>query len=187
MSHNKFLPVVVVAALFTFSGNIDAQSASAPGANEAISPVLRIQLVLTRFDGEKKLSSIPYTFIVPTDKSGAPPGARIRMGVDAPIPLTSTPDGDKAGTTISYKSIGTNIDCGNVTELAGGRYSFTISLSNTAAVPDTTSDTKIPLFRRFDASFTPVLRDGQSMQTVVSADPVTGEVVKIDVTLNIVR
>jgi hypothetical protein len=186
MSHSNFLPIVAIAALFAFSGNICAQSTSAPGVNEAISPVLRIQLVLTRYEGEKKLSSIPHTFIVPTDRSSGA-GARIRMGVDAPIPITSTPDGDKSQATVAYKSIGTNIDCANVTELPGGRYSFTIILSNTAAVPDTTSETKTPLFRRFDASFTPVLRDGQSMQTVVSTDPVTGEVVKIDVTLNVIR
>jgi hypothetical protein len=32
-----------------------------------------------------------------------------------------------------------------------------------------------------------VLRDGQSAQMIASTDPVTGEVVKIDVTLNVVR
>ena len=45
----------------------------------------------------------------------------------------------------------------------------------------------LPLFRRFETNLDPVLRDGQSVQTVASTDPVTGEVVKIDVTLNVVK
>ena len=44
-----------------------------------------------------------------------------------------------------------------------------------------------PLFRTFNISLDPMLRDGQSIQAVASTDPVTGEVVKIDVTLNVVK
>jgi hypothetical protein len=32
-----------------------------------------------------------------------------------------------------------------------------------------------------------VMRDGQTIQTIASTDPVTGEVVKIDVTMNVVK
>jgi hypothetical protein len=38
-----------------------------------------------------------------------------------------------------------------------------------------------------EISLDPILRDGQSAQTVTSTDPVTGEVVKVDVTLNVVK
>ena len=44
-----------------------------------------------------------------------------------------------------------------------------------------------PLFRRFETYLSPRLRDGQTIQTIASTDPVTGEVVKIDVTLNVVK
>jgi hypothetical protein len=47
--------------------------------------------------------------------------------------------------------------------------------------------TGIPLFRTFQANLDPRLRDGQSLQMIASTDPVTGEVVKIDVTMNVVR
>ena len=45
----------------------------------------------------------------------------------------------------------------------------------------------IPLFRRFETSLDPLLRDGETVQAIASTDPVTGEVVKIDVTLNVVK
>jgi hypothetical protein len=44
-----------------------------------------------------------------------------------------------------------------------------------------------PLFRRFETAIEVILRDGQTVQTIASTDPVTGEVVKIDVTLNVVK
>jgi len=185
----KFLPIITSAALLALSGNVRAQSASTSGASEATITSLRVQVVITRFEGEKKLSSLPYTFVVSTSKLGNDGSARIRLGVDAPITIASTPDGSPNSATVQYRSIGTNIDSGNVTVLPDGRYQFVISVQNTAAVPDSASDAKgsRPLFRRFDATVYPVLRDGQTMQTVASADPVTGEVVKIDVTINVLR
>jgi hypothetical protein len=44
-----------------------------------------------------------------------------------------------------------------------------------------------PLFRRFDTNLELWLRDGQAVQAIASTDPVTGEVVKIDVTLDVVK
>jgi hypothetical protein len=45
----------------------------------------------------------------------------------------------------------------------------------------------IPMFRRFEVTTEPLLGDGESVQVIASTDPVTGEVVKIDVTLNVVK
>ena len=44
-----------------------------------------------------------------------------------------------------------------------------------------------PLFRSFNVGLNPMLRDGQTIQTVATTDPVSGEVVKIDVTLDVVK
>ncbi|MFN8095044.1 MAG: hypothetical protein U0599_22980 [Vicinamibacteria bacterium] len=49
------------------------------------------------------------------------------------------------------------------------------------------AETGAPLFRRFETHVNPLLRDGQTIQTIASTDPVTGEVVKIDVTLNVLK
>ncbi len=42
-----------------------------------------------------------------------------------------------------------------------------------------------PLVRKVSAVLEPVLRDGQTLQTTVSTDPVSGDSVRIDVTLNV--
>ena len=177
MSCRKFLPIFAIAILFTLAEGASAQSTSSPGSrvNEKADPILRIQLVISWFAGDKKISSTPYTLNVTPSRGG-----NIRMGVEVPITTV---------TGTNYRSAGTNIDCGNVTELSDGRYSFGITVQSSAVVRDSSNDSKgaPPMFRDFNASFAPILRDGQSMQSIVSSDPVTGEVVKIDVTLNVVR
>ena len=43
------------------------------------------------------------------------------------------------------------------------------------------------LFRTARSYFNDVLRDGQTTEAVAGADPLTGEVVRIDVTLTVVK
>jgi hypothetical protein len=193
----KSLPVVTT-ALIVFASHVMAQNVSTAGgpssaasgspasAIEANKPTLRIQLVISRFEGEKKVGSLPYTFVVAPNMPNA---MHIRFGVEAPVPSPNfVPDNAGKPGVVEYRSLGTNIDCFNVRDLTGGRYQFDINLQNSAALPgeDASKDSR-PLFRRFDTSFTAVLRDGQSMQTIASTNPVTGEVIRIEVTLNVVR
>ena len=48
-------------------------------------PTVRVGLVIARYQGEKKVASLPYTLVVGTGG----PTTRMRMGVDTPIPVTS--------------------------------------------------------------------------------------------------
>ena len=154
---------------------------------------LRVQLVISRYQGDKKLASLPYTFVVTTGGSRA----RMRMGIDTPVPVTSASEG-KQTTSVQYRTVGTNIDCQAISR-GEGRYQLSIGVENSSALPlekgpstgpnPPVGDTTLagsPLFRRFDTNLEPWLRDGQSVQTIASTDPVTGEVVKIDVTVNVV-
>jgi Flp pilus assembly secretin CpaC len=141
---------------------------------------LRVQVVISRFDGDKKVASLPYTFNVNADGRSA----RMRMGVDTPIPVTTTAG---APATYQYRTVGTNLDC-SARDLGDGRYQLQISVENSSALAGTGSTQEgMPLFRRFDTNLDPLLRDGQGTQVITSTDPVTGEVMKIDVTLNVVK
>ena len=200
MTPRPLFPLAVAAALLAVPGRGQAQETPKPETPKAESAErrgstvnLRVQLVITRFQGEKKLASLPYTFLVTTGGVRA----RMRMGVDTPVPVTSTSDAGKQTTSIQYRNVGTNIDCA-AWDKGDGRYQLSIGVENSSALalekgptsgnPAVEANTTgIPLFRRFDANLDPWLRDGQSIQTVASTDPVTGEVVKIDVTMNVIR
>jgi len=154
---------------------------------------LRVQLVISRHQGEKKLASLPYTFVVTTGGSRA----RMRMGIDTPVPITSSSDG-KQSMSVQYRTVGTNIDCQAI-DRGEGRFQLSIGVENSSALefqkgpssggvaPSVDANpTGSPLFRRFDTNLDLWFRDGQNVQTIASTDPVTGEVVKIDVTINVI-
>ena len=190
MTRRTLIPLAVALLALPGRGQAqDAPKAEAPRAEtraERRGPAttLRVQLVISRFQGEKKLASLPYSFVTTTGDSRA----RMRMGVDTPIPTTSmSSDTGKATTSFQYKNVGTNIDCVAV-DRGEGLYQLRIAVENSSALTGPGASVEgAPLFRRFETNLDPVMRDGQSVQTVAATDPVTGEVVKIDVTLNVVR
>jgi hypothetical protein len=155
---------------------------------------LRVQLLITRVQGERKLASLPYTFIVSARTSQTCPmtHVRMRMGVDTPVPTAVADESGKltAQRSVQYKTVGTNIDC-SAEDLGDGRYKLFLTVENSSALPGDKAAggdlAEYPLFRKFEMSLDPILRDGQKAETVTSTDPVTGEVVKIDVSLNVVK
>ena len=157
--------------------------------------LLRVQVVVTRYQGDRKVGSAPYAFLVLAGEQRA----RVRMGVEAPIAITTSSFaelGKTPATSWQYKNVGTSIDC-SAEDRGAGLYVLNLSVeSSSAYTPDSRSANNAPefamsgdrpVFRSFNVGLNPVLRDGQTIQAVASTDPVSGEVVKIDVTLNVVK
>jgi hypothetical protein len=159
--------------------------------------LLRALIGLTRHQGERKVASVPYTVLLTSDARKV----RLRMGVEVPIAVaTFAKEGDpKSGpvTSFQYRNVGTNIDCW-AEDRGEGLYQLDLTVENSSIYTATESRTAVglidaglapdrPLFRTFNVTLNPTLRDGQSVQTVASTDPVSGEVVKIDVTLSVVK
>ena len=63
---------------------------------------LKLQITLTRSQGEKKVTSAPYTLSFCADDRPA----RIRMGTKIPIQISKESPGQ-----VSYQDVGNNIDC----------------------------------------------------------------------------
>jgi hypothetical protein len=152
---------------------------------EAVTP-LKVQIVMARYQGEKKISSMPYTLTL-----NAGGRANIRMGTKIPITMlsmTNVPKDTPVGGPVQYQDVGTNIDC-FATEVEGGRYSLAITIDDSSAYPDERPDpTKgNPAFRQFRASNTMVLRNGETGQFTSATDKVSGETVRVDVTLTVVK
>jgi hypothetical protein len=160
--------------------------------------LLRVQIAISRYQAERKLASVPYTLLLTTDDRKS----RVRMGVEVPIAVASFAKAEdaKSGpvTSFQYRNVGTNIDCSADDRTGEGLYQLVLNVESSSIYTSSESRTASglneaglvpdrPLFRTFNVSLYPTLRDGQSVQTVASTDPVTGEVVKIDVSLNVVK
>jgi hypothetical protein len=154
---------------------------------------LKVQFVLSRFQGEKKVSSTPYMLGVLNNGQKT----ILRMGIQVPVIQTvfgAKGDGSVPQSSYTYRDVGTNIDC-QARDIGNGLYSLAITVQDSSIQldrPSGPSEQKgvmrdVPSFRSFNASFAMVLRDGQTMQYASATDPVSGEVMRIDVSLSIAK
>lgn len=147
---------------------------------------LEVHVVFTRYEGEKKVSSVPYTLAMNADDDRA----ALRAGIQVPVLVNL--GGDK-GTTVMYKDVGNALDCSAHT-LGDGRFKLVFSLEQasvyngaTAKSPAERAAFHAPVIQRVSSQTNLILRDGQAAQYVAATDPISGEVLKIDVTLTVVK
>ena len=168
-----------------------AAQPTAPSAARQVP--LKVQLTLSRFVGEKKISSTPYVLGVLTNAQKT----SLRMGVQVPVTIKMIDSSGPAGTTqnsYTYRDVGTNIDC-EAQDIGGGVFKLVLTIEDSAIHLDRPPDSPqerqmardVPAFRSFRSSFATVLHDGQSMQYATATDPISGEIMKIDVLLTLAK
>ena len=189
--------VVAIAAAFITTLPVTARQKTAPQAEapqrasgEQIP--LAVQLVVSRYQGEKKISSIPYTLSVVANDNDK---TSMRMGIEVAVPQSVFKSGETAApvSSYSYRSVGTNIDCSART-IENGWFKLDMVVSDTAVFVTDKGGTAaptalpgVPSFRSFTSSFNLLLKDGQTGQHTAATDPVSGEVLRVGVTLNVLR
>ena len=148
---------------------------------------LRVQITISRFEGERKVATMPYSLLVNAgDKDNR---VALRIGVAVPI-VNAGKDGQ-----VTVHDIGTNMDCSAV-PVDAGRFRINLALNYSsvyesdqrhlqAATPRPGDGTQ--LVRSFTSSFSVLLRNGETGQSMAVTDPVTGEVMKIDVSLTVLK
>src|SRR5689334_3247103 len=80
---------------------------------------VRVQLVISRYQNEKKVSSAPFAFVVNATElaNRIEEPSRVRMGVEVPVVSSPSTGETKPNTAtgqrppVSYRPVGTNIDC----------------------------------------------------------------------------
>jgi hypothetical protein len=191
MRQRVSIVVVIVAGVltagFAFAGQAPEPTPVREPSTAAPVP-LKVQIVLSRYQGDKKIASLPYVLGVATGSKTS-----LRMGVEVPVVTTMTGPNMAGPTSYTYRDVGTNIDC-NAEAAPAGTHKLTITVSDSSIHLDAAKSPQremilanAPAFRTFNSSFTVLLKDGQTTQYTSATDPVTGEVMKIDVTLNVMR
>jgi hypothetical protein len=202
----KKLVVIALAAVIWISsgGSSSAQppAAQASPAKPAQNVPLEVQVVIARYQGEKRISSLPYVLSLKSSLGSAGfrqpgQGAQLRLGSRVPIRtqvLTPAADGKPATTTnsFSYENVGMNIDAGAIA-LEDGRFEVTITINESSVVTDpqdlkaTPGTGDYPVFRSYQSTNTFFVKDGQTVQFTAATDRVSGEVVRVEVKLTVVK
>lgn len=190
---------------------------------------LEVQVVISRYQGEKRVSSLPYALALVANREAA----ELNIGADVPVPnatftpmrqegapprepaastpgapaTPAAPPSDAAArgpaaptpprpaqpmTSYSYRTAGTTIRC-VASGGAGGEYQVSVSIDESSVLPGDqasrvgSSLDQLPVFRNIRSRNMLLLRDGQTRQYVAASDRVSGEVVRVDVTLREVK
>jgi hypothetical protein len=182
--------VAVLIAALGMPGRAQEQKPAAPPTLP--SSMMKVQLVLSRYQSEKKVSSLPYTLTMITDERNRNTGrANLRLGTQVPLTTMSRQSGDANAPlvpTVQYRDTGTSIDC-IVTALEDGRFKLDLTIEDSSIDTAAASGANgaHPAFKSFRTIDTLLLRDGQSAQYSTATDKVNAEVWKVDVTLNVVK
>ena len=196
---------LMAATVFVFLGTqVSAQDTKSAEPSRTVKPSdarmaeagknvvpLKVTVIFSEYDGEKKVSSLPYALFLKADENSRFVG-RVRMGVRVPI-WTGGKD-----SAIQYQDVGSNLDC-SAQAAEDGKYMLDLSLERSSIYPGSSGKDEYsaaskpeeqprqPLVRQFRANLALMLRDGQTAQNAIATDPLNGHVVKVEVTLNVVK
>jgi len=183
----KLYCLVLLGALFQPMLQLHAQEKPKAEEHVKVPTPIKVQIVFTELDGDKRVSSMPYSFTVVSDeRMGGKYSTSIRTGIRVPIET----DGKEQKTT--YLDIGSNIDCGIETE-NDSRFHVYLTFERSALYPNKSGEGEKlvtnpggnPLVRTFRGSENLILKDGQTSENLVSTDPLNGHTLHVSVTINV--
>lgn len=194
MSWTRTRAIVMIAALFGVPAALAVQEKEqAPSEKPAAAaekpaprrePVpLRLHVTFARYQGDTKVSSLPYTLALNANDRPT----RVRMVMQVPIQPK-----DEGHAT--YRDVGNNLDC-SADSAPDGRYRVACVLEQSSvytaggarAEGSLPALSTLPVLRTFRAEAALLLRDGQTGPHTTATDPVSGDVLKIEMTLHVVK
>lgn len=182
----RSVPTLALVVICAAGGSavVRTQEPAAPAKPPASSVPLKVTVVISRSQGEKKISSMPYTLSVTGSH------ASLRLGTKIPVMMVSAAAQADGKSPVQYQDVGTNIDC-DVKTLDEGRFMLNLVVDDSSVYADEQAPPGgtrgNPSFRSFRASNSVVLRDGQTGQLTSATDKLTGETVRVDVTLTVMK
>jgi hypothetical protein len=140
--------------------------------------VVKVQIVLSRYEGDRKTSSLPFTMLATAD------GDRLSIRTGSQMPIASAATDNKA-TNFQYIDVGSNIDL-TVKTTETGRFNVILNFQDRSATDKVPLAGSVqPVLRNFSYTNSVLVKDGETKQFVAASDKGSGEMLKIDVTLNV--
>jgi hypothetical protein len=188
------LAVAALLALSVIPIPLTAQESSKTESKKPVS-LLKVQVTFSESEGEKKLANLPYTFFLRSGDSNPGPAPWTKVRVGSRVPVYAKEGG------MQYIDVGTNIDA-RAYSLDEGRFDIYLNLerswvegdvlvplgkSSGAADEPSPGRFKEPVIRQFKTELTFTMRDGQTIQTTQAADPLSGRVLTITLTMNVAK
>lgn len=192
------IPLLVLVMLLPIVRAQEKPKAEDKPKAEAPTTPVKVTIVFTEYEGDKKTKSLPYTVYInaPDAAELKPQWVKLRVGNRVPV-YTGGSTGN-----MTYLDVGTNIDA-RAAHTPEGHFLLYLNLERSwvegdvlvpvqkppeTTVPDPHAGSfREPIIRNFRSELDLKLREGQTLETTMATDPVTGKVMKVDVTLSVVK
>ena len=191
------LAALLFGILSPFCSAQDKPKAEESQKAEVRTTPVKVQIVFTEFEGDKKVKSLPYAlYINALDAPELKPGwVKLRVGSRVPIYTGGTKE------NMTYLDVGTNIDARSAYAGEGrlllylrierswveGGVSVPVAKSDSSASETSSGHFQEPIVRQFVSEFDLKLREGQPVESTMATDPLSGKVLKVDVSFTIVK
>lgn len=182
---NCRIPFRIVGALLCAGLLSTGLAAQAPGAAHASDRVsLKVDITIAHYEGEKKISSKPYSLRVTTNSQTS-----LTVGRQVVIPNPAAERG------YIYNPIGTNLNV-SASQPSDGRFSLDLRVEETSIDPISVQPpTPIvpgasdppPAIASMRVTNTVILRDGETTEFLSSTDPISGKVSKVEIRLTVLK
>jgi len=162
---------------------------------EVLTTPVKVTVVFTEYDGEKKTKSLPYTIYINAHDAADSRSSLTKLRVGSRVPVYTG-----GSSNMTYLDVGTNIDA-HATRAAEGHFVLALNLERSWAegytlVPVQRPPEQIdphagsfqePIIRNFRSELDLKLRDGQTIETTMATDPISSKVMKVEVSLSVVK
>jgi hypothetical protein len=189
--------LVLLTCLMVLSPRMAAQEKpkTEEGTKTEIRPTpLKVQVVFSEFEADKKVKSMPYTSIVTADAGRGQDYSKLRIGSRVPL-YTGKENG------LQYIDVGTNLDF-RAERLEDGKFGLKIALERSwvqgdveipvnktvgSQIAPSPGQFKEPVIGQYKTDVYLVVRDGQTVENTVATDPLSGRLLKIELTLSVAK
>ena len=166
-----------------------------PKSEMSTTPV-KVTVVFTEYDGDKKTKGLPYTIYINAHDAADSRFSKTKLRVGSRLPVYT---GGNTG-NMTYLDIGTNIDA-LATHTPEGYFVLALNLERSWAegytlVPVQRPPEQMdphagsfqePIIRSFRSELDLKLREGQAVETTMATDPISSKVMKVEVSLSVVK
>jgi len=156
---------------------------------------IKVQIVFTEFEGDKKVKSLPYVMYMNAPDSSELRAGWVKFRIGSRLPIYVGKN------EMQYMDVGTNVDARSA-YTGDGHVLLQMTLERSwvegeVSVPMAKSDSspsdpsgglfREPIVRGFKSELDLKLREGQPVESNMATDPISGKVLKVEISFTVVK
>jgi hypothetical protein len=156
---------------------------------------IKVQIIFTEFEGDKKIKSLPYVMYMNAPDSSELKAGWVKFRIGSRLPIYVGKN------EMQYMDVGTNVDARSA-YTGDGHVLLQMTLERSwvegeVSVPVTKSDSspsdlsgghfQEPIVRGFKSELDLKLREGQPVESNMATDPISGRVLKVEISFAVLK